>query len=81
MSKIASPPHWRWSVARQRAAVPPPHSSVKMTLLPSLLNVAECQYAKLRVGDRVDAPRVRRVADVDQDAVALAGAGGEPDSG
>ena len=31
---------------RQRAAVPPPHSSVKMTLVPSLLNVAECQYEK-----------------------------------
>ncbi len=26
--------------------MPPPHSSVKMTLVPSLLNVAECQYAK-----------------------------------
>ena len=24
----------------------PPHSSVKMTLVPSLLKVAECQYAK-----------------------------------
>ncbi|PYR73990.1 MAG: hypothetical protein DMF86_19280 [Acidobacteria bacterium] len=26
--------------------MPPPHSSVKITLVPSLLNVAECQYAK-----------------------------------
>ena len=34
------------SVARQRGRVPPPHSSVKITFVPSLLNVAECQYAK-----------------------------------
>jgi hypothetical protein len=33
-------------VARQRGAIPPPHSSVKITFFPSLLNVAECQYAK-----------------------------------
>ena len=26
--------------------MPPPHSSVKITLVPSLLNVAECQYEK-----------------------------------
>jgi len=31
------------SIARQRGRVPPPHSSVNMTFLPSLLNVAECQ--------------------------------------
>ena len=40
---------WRWrpssarSVARQRGRVPPPHSSVKSTFVPSLLKVAECQ--------------------------------------
>ena len=46
MSKSAFAPHSGWSVTRQRADVPPPHSSVKMTLVPSLLNVAECQYEK-----------------------------------
>ena len=46
MSKMASAPHFGWSVARQRADVPPPHSSVKMTFVPSLLSVAECQYEK-----------------------------------
>jgi hypothetical protein len=30
------------SVARQRGELPPPHSSEKSTLLPSLLKVAEC---------------------------------------
>ena len=31
------------SSARQRGLVPPPHSSVKTTLSPALLKVAECQ--------------------------------------
>src|ERR687896_868622 len=39
------PPHLRSSAARQRGFVPPPHSSVNTTVLPSLLNVAPCQYA------------------------------------
>ena len=56
-------------------AVPPPHSSVKITLVPSLLNVAECQYEKFGSDDRVEPHRVHRVGDVEQDAVALAGAG------
>ena len=43
MSKIALAPQFGRSVARQRGRVPPPHSSVKITLVPSLLNVAECQ--------------------------------------
>src|SRR5256885_327940 len=47
MSKMASAPQVGGSVARQRGCVPPPHSSVKITLVPSLLNEAECQYAKL----------------------------------
>ncbi|NIP59431.1 MAG: hypothetical protein GWO00_16155, partial [Gemmatimonadetes bacterium] len=34
-------------MTRQRGAPPPPHSSVKTTFEPSLLKVAECQYAKL----------------------------------
>ncbi len=46
MSKIASAPQLGGSVARQRGRVPPPHSSVKTTFVPSLLKVAECQYAK-----------------------------------
>jgi hypothetical protein len=29
---------------RHRGRPPPPHSSVKMIFVPSLLNVAECQY-------------------------------------
>jgi hypothetical protein len=44
--KIAFAPHCGRSVSRQRGAVPPPHSSVKISFEPSLLNVAECQYAK-----------------------------------
>jgi hypothetical protein len=47
MSKMALAPHSIGSVARQRGRVPPPHSSVKTIFVPSLLNVAECQYAKL----------------------------------
>ena len=43
MSKIALAPQFSWSIARQRGRVPPPHSSVKITLVPSLLNDAECQ--------------------------------------
>src|SRR5262252_2787766 len=39
--KIASAPHSILSVDRQRGAEPPPHSSVKSTFDPSLLNVAE----------------------------------------
>ncbi len=31
---------------RQRGRLPPPHSSVNSTLVPSLLKVAECQKAK-----------------------------------
>ena len=46
MSYIASAPQSRGSQARHLARPPPPHSSVKITLVPSLLNVAECQYAK-----------------------------------
>ena len=30
-------------LTRQRGRAPPPHSSVNRTLVPSLLNVAECQ--------------------------------------
>src|SRR6185436_4379298 len=43
MVKIASAPHSLLSVSRQRGADPPPHSSLNSTLVPSLLNVAECQ--------------------------------------
>src|SRR6188768_2649195 len=45
MSKMASAPQDSRSVLRQRGATPPPHSSLNNTLVPSLLNVAECQYA------------------------------------
>ena len=41
--KIALAPHSFLSVARHFGCPPPPHSSVKRTLVPSLLNVAECQ--------------------------------------
>jgi hypothetical protein len=44
--KIAFAPHSGLSVARQRGARPPPHSSVNRIFVPSLLNVAECQKAK-----------------------------------
>src|SRR5215210_1238269 len=46
MVKIASAPHSFGSVARHLGAPPPPHSSENRILVPSLLNVAECQYAK-----------------------------------
>ena len=42
-SKMALAPHSFRSVARHLGAPPPPHSSEKSTLVPSLLNVAECQ--------------------------------------
>jgi hypothetical protein len=42
MSKIASAPQLAIGRAAARR-VPPPHSSVKITFVPSLLNVAECQ--------------------------------------
>src|SRR5436189_778145 len=44
--KIASAPHSGLSVTRHLGARPPPHSSVNSSLVPSLLNVAECQNAK-----------------------------------
>ena len=44
--KIASAPHSYLSVARHRGCPPPPHSSVNRSLVPSLLNVAECQKEK-----------------------------------
>ena len=46
MSYIASAPQSNGSHARHLARPPPPHSSVKITFVPSLLKVAECQYAK-----------------------------------
>jgi hypothetical protein len=45
--KMASAPHSGRSVARHLACPPPPHSSLNRILVPSLLNVAECQYEKL----------------------------------
>src|SRR2546427_12310854 len=44
--KIASAPHSGLSVARHLGCPPPPHSSEKRSLVPSLLNVAECQNEK-----------------------------------
>ena len=44
--KIASAPHSGLSVARHFGAPPPPHSSENRIFVPSLLNVAECQYEK-----------------------------------
>src|SRR5439155_25240352 len=44
--KIASAPHCFGSVARHLGPPPPPHSSENKILVPSLLNVAECQYEK-----------------------------------
>ena len=43
---MASAPQSSGSHALHLALPPPPHSSVKITLVPSLLKVAECQYAK-----------------------------------
>ena len=53
---MAFAPQVAGSLARQRGDDPPPHSSVKMTTSPSLLNVAECQYAKF--GSETSATRV-----------------------
>src|SRR5262245_45116606 len=44
---MASAPHSLGSLARHLALPPPPHSSENSSLVPSLLNVAECQYEKL----------------------------------
>src|SRR5258707_8225661 len=46
MLNSASAPHCGLSVTRHFGCSPPPHSSVNSTLVPSLLNVAECQNAK-----------------------------------
>src|SRR5579864_1415150 len=46
MVKMASAPHSFGSLARHLGPPPPPHSSEKSSLVPSLLNVAECQYEK-----------------------------------
>ena len=43
---MASAPRFGPVASLQVAAPPPPSSSVKTTLVPSLLNVAECQKAK-----------------------------------
>ena len=53
MSKIALAPQLSWSAgrpvtgsaARHRGDVPPPHSSVNTTFVPSFEKVAPCQYA------------------------------------
>ena len=75
MSKMRVRAPLGWSVTRQRALVPPPHSSVKITLVPSLLKRRGVPVGEVRVGHRVQPHRVHRVRDVEQDAVALAGAG------
>ena len=64
---------------RQRGAEPPPHSSLNSTFVPSLLNVAECQKDEVRVGRGIDALRVCRIANVEQQSVAAARAAGEAD--
>src|SRR3954465_7776460 len=46
MLKRASAPHSRRSVERHLGWPPPPHSSENRIFVPSLLNVAECQYEK-----------------------------------
>ena len=43
---MASAPRFGPTASLQVAAPPPPSSSVKTTLVPALLNVAECQNAK-----------------------------------
>src|SRR6185369_16709417 len=43
MSNTASPPHMVGWIDWHIGDVPPPHSSEKSSLVPSLLNVAECQ--------------------------------------
>ena len=79
MVKSASAPHSSLSVARQRGAEPPPHSSEKSTFVPSLLNVAECQNDMFGSRADVDADRMRRFADVEQQAEARARAAGQTD--
>src|ERR1044071_6872124 len=46
MVNSASAPHSGLSVDRHLGAPPPPHSSENSIWVPSLLNVAECQYEK-----------------------------------
>ncbi len=46
-----------------------------------VVEVGRVPVGEVGIGDRVDADRVGRVGDVDQQPVALAGAGGEPDLG
>ena len=77
--KIASAPHSFGSVARHFGWPPPPHSSEKSTFVPSLLNVAECQYEKFESADGGEAHRMRRIVNVEQQAVAFARAAGEAD--
>src|SRR5678815_337308 len=45
MSNTALPPHMGGCVDWHIGCVPPPHSSENSSLVPSLLNVAECQNA------------------------------------
>src|SRR6188474_2493947 len=45
MSNTASPPHIGGWIDWHIGCVPPPHSSEKRSLVPSLLKVAECQNA------------------------------------
>ena len=63
--------------------VPPPHSSVKTTFLPSLLNTAVCQSEKLVSACGVEPHRLLRIRDVHQEAVAARTrrrAGASPDT-
>ena len=77
--KSASAPHSCLSVARHFGWPPPPHSSLNSTLVPSLLNVAECQYEKFESDAASRRIGMRGIADVEQQAVAFARAAREPD--
>ena len=79
--KSALAPHSYLSVSRQRGAEPPPHSSVKSTFLPSLLNVAECQNDKFESAAASMRIGFATSRDVEQQAVAAARAAGEADVG
>ena len=68
MVKSASAPHSILSVARQRGADPPPHSSENRTFVPSLLNVAECQNDMLESAAMSMRTGMRRVLNVEQQA-------------
>ena len=65
------------SVARQRGRVPPPHSSVKITFDAVVVEGRRVPVGEVLVDHVIEAHRLHRIRDVEQDAVARAGAGSQ----